>query len=86
MLVHAECCAQVTIAVGDWQSLVQGPVRLGRRGRAGNQGWKAPLLCNDVDPAEEQILGPTSSLTALWNISQAHVGLCSTAHMAAVRV
>jgi hypothetical protein len=39
---------------------------------------KAPLLCNDAEPVD-QMLGPTTSLTALWNMLQIHVALCSTA-------
>jgi hypothetical protein len=70
MFVHAECCAQVTIAMEDWTEFGSGT---NAPGRDGKQGWKAPLLCNDVEPADQQMLGPTSPLTALWNISQAHV-------------
>jgi hypothetical protein len=39
---------------------------------------KAPLLCNDVERADQQLLGPIKPLVAQWNRLHAHVALCAT--------
>lgn len=86
--VSAEGCARGDRRGGDLVKFGPGTsAGAGRDGTSSRGGAHAPLLCDDVEPADQQILGPNSIVNSpVEHVTGTRRPLFRYYHMAAVRV